>query len=52
VRLHDGAGLTGAGFEGGHRSALLASHPSARADIDRLAVPDDDSTAMPDAFPT
>ncbi len=45
-------GFTGAGFEGGRRSALLASHPSARADIDRLAVADDESTAMPDGFAT
>jgi len=45
-------GFTGAGFEGGHLGALLASHPSAHADINRLAVPDDDSTAMPDGFAT
>jgi len=45
-------GFTGAGFEGGRRSELLASHPSAHADIDRLAVPDDELTAMPDDFAT
>ena len=45
-------GFTGAGFEGGRRSGLLRSHPSARADIDRLAVPDDDEAAMPDGFAT
>ena len=36
--------------EGGHRSALLASHPAARADIERLAVPDDEPPSMPDGF--
>jgi len=45
-------GFTGGGFEGGHRSELLRSHPSARADIDRLAVPDDDAAAMPTGFAT
>ena len=45
-------GFTGDGFEGGHRGRLLAGYPSARVDIDRLAVPDDDSTAMPDGFAT
>ena len=45
-------GFTGAGFEGGRRSELLASHPRARADIDRLAVPDDDRATMPDGFAT
>ena len=45
-------GFTGAGFEGGRRSALLASHPSARADIERLGVSDDETTAMPDGFAT
>ena len=45
-------GFTGAGFEGGRRSELRRSHPAARADIDRLAVPDDDDTAMPDGFAT
>jgi predicted cupin superfamily sugar epimerase len=45
-------GFTGAGFEGGRRSELLASHPAARVDIDRLAVPDHEHTAMPDDFAT
>ncbi len=45
-------GFTGAGFEGGRRSTLLASHPSAQADIDCLAVPDDERAAMPDGFAT
>ena len=45
-------GFTGAGFEGGRRSELLASHPSAASDIERLAVPDDQSTAMPGGFAT
>lgn len=43
-------GFTGAGFEGGRRRALLASHPSARADIERLGVPDDEPLSMPDGF--
>ena len=43
-------GFTGAGFEGGLRSALLRSHPSARADIDRLALPDGDEVTMPEGF--
>jgi predicted cupin superfamily sugar epimerase len=45
-------GFTGAGFEGGLRSELLRSHPSAQVDIDRLAVPDGDDVAMPDGFAT
>jgi predicted cupin superfamily sugar epimerase len=45
-------GFTGIGFEGGRRSELLRSHPSARADIERLAVPDGDEAAMPDGFAT
>ena len=45
-------GFTGAGFEGGRRSELLGSHPSARDDIDRLAVADDEVIAMPDGFAT
>ncbi len=45
-------GFTGAGFEGGLRSELLRSHPSARGDIERLAVPDGDDAAMPDGFAT
>ncbi len=45
-------GFTGAGFEGGRRSVLLASHPSAVSDIDRLALPDGESTSMPDGFAT
>lgn len=45
-------GFTGAGFEGGRRGQLLDSHPSAHADIDRLALPDHENTAMPDDFAT
>lgn len=45
-------GFTGACFEGGRRSALLASHPARAADIGRLGVDDDEPTAMPDGFAT
>jgi len=45
-------GFTGAGFEAGHRSELLSTHPSARADIERLAVTDDADVLMPDGFAT
>ena len=45
-------GFTGAGFEGGRRSELLASHPDARSDIERLALPDDEPTSMPAGFAT
>ena len=45
-------GFTGSGFEGGLRSELLRSHPSAREDIDRLALPDSDDAAMPEGFAT
>ena len=45
-------GFTGAGFEGGRRSQLLASHPGARADIERLALPDDETSSMPVGFAT
>ncbi len=45
-------GFTGAGFEGGRCSVLLTSHPSAAADIERLALPDGESTSMPDGFAT
>jgi predicted cupin superfamily sugar epimerase len=45
-------GFTGVGFEGGRRSTLLASHPSRRAEIERLGVPDDHLTAMPEGFAT
>jgi predicted cupin superfamily sugar epimerase len=43
-------GFIAAGFEGGRRSVLLASHPGARFDIERLAVPDDAPASMPDGF--
>ena len=43
-------GFTGAGFEGGRRSVLLASHPSARDDIERLSVLDDRPAVMPEGF--
>ena len=45
-------GFTGAGFEGGHRGALLDAYPSGRADIERLALPDDESVSMPTGFAT
>ena len=45
-------GFIGTGFEGGRRSALLASHPGARGDIEQLALPDDVSASMPDGFAT
>jgi predicted cupin superfamily sugar epimerase len=45
-------GFTGAGFEGGRCSALSASHPGARADIGRLALPDDAPASMPEGFAT
>ena len=45
-------GFTGAGFEGGRRSELIISHPAAGADIERLALSDDESAAMPTGFAT
>ncbi len=45
-------GFTGAGFEGGRRGQLLASHPAARVDIERLGVPDEESSSMPVGFAT
>jgi hypothetical protein len=45
-------GFTGADFEGGRRGELLASHPAARGDIERLALPDDGPSAMPVGFAT
>ena len=45
-------GFTGDCFEGGHRSVLLASYPARAADIERLAVPDEHATSMPDGFAT
>jgi predicted cupin superfamily sugar epimerase len=45
-------GFTGAGFEGGRRSELMISHPAAGADIERLALSDDESAAMPTGFAT
>jgi predicted cupin superfamily sugar epimerase len=45
-------GFTGTCFEGGGRSALLATHPARAADIERLGVPDDETTAMPEGFAT
>lgn len=43
-------GFTGAGFVGGHRSALIATHPARAGDIERLGIPDDDETSMPPGF--
>jgi predicted cupin superfamily sugar epimerase len=43
-------GFTGAGFTGGRKSELLASHPDRADDIDRLAMPDDEDTQMPNGF--
>ncbi len=45
-------GFTGTCFEGGRRSDLLRSHPTRAQDIERLAVPDDHETRMPDGFAT
>ncbi|CAB4551796.1 MAG: cupin domain-containing protein [Actinomycetes bacterium] len=45
-------GFTGACFEGGHRSVLIASHPARAADVERLGVPDAEATAMPEGFAT
>jgi len=45
-------GFSGAGLEGGLRSDLLRSHPSARSDIERLALPDDESPLMSGDFAT
>lgn len=45
-------GFTGAGFEGGSRAVLLASHPGRAADIERLGVPDTEGTTMPPGFAT
>ena len=43
-------GFTGNCFEGGSRSALLATHPARAADIERLGVPDGETTVMPEGF--
>jgi predicted cupin superfamily sugar epimerase len=43
-------GFIGTCFEGGRCAALLASHPSRAADINRLAIGDEDQTALPDGF--
>jgi predicted cupin superfamily sugar epimerase len=40
-------GFTPACFEGGRASDLLQTHPTRAADIDRLAVPDGEPSAMP-----
>ncbi len=45
-------GFTSAGFEAGTRSALIASHPDRRADIERLGVPDGEPATMPEGFAT
>jgi len=45
-------GFTSAGFEAGSRSALIASHPDRRTDIERLGVRDDEPVTMPDGFAT
>ncbi len=42
-------GFTGAGYEGGTRAVLLASHPDRRTDIERLACAPDE-TRMPAGF--
>lgn len=43
-------GFVGAAFEGGRVSQLLADYPDRAADIERLGVPDDETSAMPDGF--
>lgn len=45
-------GFTGAGFEGARRAGLERWHGDRAVDIDRLCVPDDDSSVMPDGFAT
>jgi len=45
-------GFTGTCFEGGRRAELLASHPDRASDIERLGIPDDHTTSMPDGFAT
>ncbi|MFN8020564.1 MAG: cupin domain-containing protein [Acidimicrobiales bacterium] len=45
-------GFTGTCFEGGRRADLRRTHPSRAADIDRLGVPDEHATSMPDGFAT
>ena len=39
-------GFTEAGFEGGAKSVLLASHPDRSDDIDRLGIPDGEAHTM------
>jgi predicted cupin superfamily sugar epimerase len=45
-------GFTSAGFEAGISSALIASHPDRRADIERLGVPEGEPATMPEGFAT
>ncbi len=43
-------GFTGADFEGGSVTALLAAYPDREDDIRRLGIPDGQATTMPAAF--
>lgn len=43
-------GFTGACFEGGVVTGLLASHPEREADIRRLGLPDGDDATLPPGF--
>jgi predicted cupin superfamily sugar epimerase len=45
-------GFTGTCFEGGRIRDLLVSHPDRADDIQRLGIPDDHLTSMPEGFAT
>jgi predicted cupin superfamily sugar epimerase len=45
-------GFTGTCFEGGHISAVLATHPDRETDILKLGIPDDHDASMPTDFAT
>jgi predicted cupin superfamily sugar epimerase len=45
-------GFTGASFEGGRTADLLQGWPQRQTDIERLGVPGDHGTRMPDGFAT
>ena len=43
-------GFTSGCFEGGRVAELLATHPGRRTDIERLGVPADQTSVMPEGF--
>ncbi len=43
-------GFTGAAFEGGARSKLLAQYPSRAEDVERLGLSDSDGGQLPEGF--